>query len=165
MKPSQLDVEVETVVVPCTAKDLRATFGWLLTEMRMVGELFRPEERALLRKIMAHTDGPLTVGDLFPKFQRESEEHRTLRRLRAAHFIRPVSTGRWELDEPIEPTPFGRLMWDQLGEERIFTPPPVKPKAKTIEQHTPPPKASSVTWDNLLECVRERQKRLASAQE
>ena len=161
MKPTEVDVEVETITVPCSARDLKATFGWLLVEMRAVAQVFRPDERELLRTIMSHP-GPLLVSDLFPNFTRESEEHRTLRRLRAAHFIRPINTGRWEPDEPIEATPFGRIMWDRIGEQRIFAPPPVKPKGNPIDHPTPIPKPTPVTWDNLLECVRERQKRLAA---
>ena len=102
---------------------------------------------------MSHTGKRLTVGDLFPNFQREGEPHKTLRRLRAAQFIYPKKTGRWEPDEPIAVTPFGRMMWDQIGELRIFEPPPPpppKPKETTsVDAHTPPPKHAVVTWDNL----------------
>jgi hypothetical protein len=113
---------------------------------------------------MEHQGGPLTVSALFLTFEREGEAHKTLRRLRATQFIYPASTGRWEPDEPIEVTPFARLVWDHLGEERIFSPPPaVKPK-DPVDVHTPMPSEQRVvTWDNLLECVRERQQAQAAA--
>ena len=166
MKTSQVDVEFEAVSVPCTAKDLRATFGWLLKEMRSVGKILRPDERDILRKIMEHQGGPLTVSALFLTFEREGEAHKTLRRLRATQFIYPASTGRWEPDEPIEVTPFARLVWNHIGEERIFSPPPLDKVKHPVDVRTPmPAEQRVVTWDNLLECVRERQKAQAAAAE
>jgi hypothetical protein len=102
---------------------------------------------------------------LFPEFARECEAHKTLRRLRAAQFIYPKNTGRWEPDEQIAVTPFARLMWDNIGEDRIFSPPPVVPKGTaTVDTRTPPPNQQKVvTWDNLLECLHERQKAKAAA--
>jgi hypothetical protein len=165
MKTSQVDVEFETVTVPCTAKNLRATFGWLLKEMRSVGKILRPDERDILRRIMNHKGEMLTVSALFLTFEREGEAHKTLRRLRATQFIYPANTGRWEADEPIEVTPFARLMWDHIGEERIFAPPAVFKPKEAVDVRTPLPSAQrAVTWDNLLECVRERQKANAAAE-
>ena len=60
------------------------------------------------------------LASLFPEFTRESEGHKTLRRLRAAQFVRPARTGRWDPQEPIEVKPFARLMWDRIGEDAIF---------------------------------------------
>ena len=74
----------------------------------------------MLREIMSRESGALTVADIFPEFARESEGHRTLRRLRAAQFVRPARTGRWDPIEPIEVKPFARLMWDHIGEDAIF---------------------------------------------
>ncbi|MBN9118193.1 MAG: hypothetical protein J0I06_03360 [Planctomycetes bacterium] len=161
MTVPHVDFEFDTLTVPCTAKDLRATFGWLLLEMRAVAKVLRPDERDLLRKIMSHAGATLTVRGLFPEFRREGEAHKTLRRLRAAQFVYPKKTGRWEPDEPVAVTPFARKIWDQVGEERIFSPPPVPPKGTAIDMPTPPPKQPVVTWDNLLERIRERQKSLA----
>lgn len=163
MATSQVGFEIETVTVPCTPENIRATFGWLLLEMRSVTKVLRPDERDVLRKIMTHTGKPLTVRALFPDFERECEGHRTLRRLRATQFVYPKKSGRWEADEPVVVTPFARLVWDHLGEERIFTPPPVvAPKGAGIDMPTPPPKQQVVTWDNLLEHIRHRQKSLGS---
>lgn len=165
MSVSQVGFELDTLTVPCTAKDLKATFGWLLLEMRAVAQVLRPDERTLVRQLLSHTGKPLTVLDVFPDFQRECEGHKTLRRLRAAQFVYPKRTGRWEPDEPITVTPFARMMWDQLGEQRIFEPPPPpppQPKGTSIDSHTPPPKHAVVTWDNLLDHIRERQRVLAT---
>ena len=76
---------------------------------------------------MAHAGAPLTVRDLFPDFEREGEGHKTLRRLRASQFLYPARTGRWEPDEPVAVTPFARIAWDRVGEERIFSEPKTKP--------------------------------------
>ena len=156
MKASQVDIDVDSVMIRCTARDLKANFGWLLSEMRALAKQLRAEERDVLRVIMNHTGVALTVRAVFPQFTREGEAHRTLRRLRAGKFIRPTKTGRWEPDEPIEPTPFARMMWDRMGEDRIFTP-HAKPKSPSTSTRTPAPK-SAVTWDNLLERIHERKK-------
>ena len=158
MKTSGVDVALDTVTVPCSPKDLRATFGWLLIEMRSFGAVLNPEERGLLRKIMAHEGPPLLVNDLFPNFQRGSAGHAMLRHLRAALFIRPENSGRWERDESIGVTPFARMLWDRIGEERIFSPPPLAPNGASLGSRTPAPKQSPVTWDNFLEHLYARQK-------
>jgi hypothetical protein len=162
MKPSGVDVALDTVTVPCSAKDLRATFGWLLIEMRSFGAVLSPAERGLLRKIMAHEGAPFLVNELFPKFERGGAEHAMLRHLRAALFIRPEKTGRWEPDEPVAVTPFARMLWERIGEERIFSPPPIGPNASPVDTPTPAPKQSPVTWDNFLEHLYARQKALKS---
>jgi hypothetical protein len=61
------------------------------------------------------------VADVFPGFAREGEGHKTLRRFRAAQFVRPARTGRWDPDERIEVKRFARLMWDRVGEAVIFS--------------------------------------------
>jgi hypothetical protein len=162
MTAPQVAFDLDAVKVPCTAEDLRATFGWLLLEMRAAAKVLRADERAVLRKIMSHTGGVLTVRDLFPEFQREGEAHKTLRRLRATQFVYPKKTGRWEPGEPVAVTPFARKMWDSLGEERLFAPPPVKLQSTSIDMPTPPPSRPTVTWDNLLDRISEQQKALAS---
>lgn len=163
MKTSQVSFELDTVTVPCTARDLKQTFGWLLSEMRAVAKILRPDEREFLRKVMNHTGDTLIVGAVFPGFKRDSEAHKTLRRLRAAQFVYPPNTGRWEADESITVTPFARLLWASIGEDRIFSPPPLQPKNPSVDTRTPPPTQQKVvTWDNLLECLRERQKARAA---
>jgi hypothetical protein len=174
-----LTIDLGKDSISCTAGDLEATFAWLLAEMRSVAKVLRADERDLMRKIMTHTGPPLTVKDLFPAFTREGEPHKTLRRLRATQFIYPQRTGRWEPAEPVAVTPFARVVWDQLGEAGLFPPttvpavapsvapvippaPSVTPSAEPPVTQTPRPKP--VTWDNLLECVLERQAaRAASA--
>ena len=161
MNGTQGEVEVNTDAIPWTAKELQATFAWLLMEMRSAAKVLRPDEREVLRKMMAHAGGVLTVRDLFPAFRREGEAHKTLRRFRASQFAYPEKTGRWEPDEPIAVTPFARMVWDHLGEAKIFSGSCDKP-TKTVTDRTPPPKPMTATWDNLFECVRERQKALAT---
>jgi hypothetical protein len=120
MKVSELDLELGTVTMHCTTAEVARTLEALLGEMRLVIPKLRRDEREVLRRIMSHESGTLTVADVFPDFGRESEAHKTLRRFRAAQFIRPANTGRWDPNEPIEVKPFARLMWDRVGEAQIF---------------------------------------------
>jgi hypothetical protein len=138
MNASELTLDLGTVTMTCTTEEVAATFAWLLTEMQAAVPRLRPDERIRLRIIMSQESGTLTVGDVFPDFQRDSEEHKTLRRLRAGQFIRPAVSGRWELDELIEVKPFGRLMWERVGEEGIFPTParlqPAVPASVSFEE-------------------------------
>src|SRR5262245_59311335 len=89
MRLSELEIDLGGVAISCTTEEVEATLASLLREMRSVARLLRADERVALRKIMAHPSGSLTVGDVFRDFTRESESHKTLRRLRAAQFIKP----------------------------------------------------------------------------
>jgi hypothetical protein len=120
MSASELQLDLGTVTMKCTNEEVAATLAALLGEMRAVIPKLREDERDILRQIMAQDNGALTVGELFPDFARESEGHKTLRRLRAAQFIRPALTGRWDPQEAVEIKPFARLMWDRVGEDTIF---------------------------------------------
>jgi hypothetical protein len=120
MTPSELHIDLGTVTMDCTTDEVASTLAALLGEMRGVIPKLREDERDVLRQIMSQNSGALTVADVFPDFSRESEGHKTLRRLRAAQFLRPARTGRWEPHEPIEVKPFARLMWDHVGEDTIF---------------------------------------------
>jgi hypothetical protein len=120
MPKSEVQIDLGTTTINCTIEEIEATFAWLLVEMHAAIPRLRPDERAVLRRIMANESGSLTVSDVFPKFTRESEGHKTLRRLRAGQFIRPAKTGRWEPNERIELKPFGWLVWNRCGEAALF---------------------------------------------
>ena len=120
MTQSPVQLDLGSATMNCTAEEIAATLASLLNEMRLVIPRLREDERDLLRQIMSRDSGTLRVADVFPDFARESEGHKTLRRLRAAQFVRPERTGRWDPDEPIEIKPFARLMWDHIGEDAIF---------------------------------------------
>lgn len=120
MKLSPLTINLGPVPMSCTADEIGATLAALLDEMRAVIPMLRHDEREVLRRIMSHDGDALAVGEVFPDFSRESEAHKTLRRLRAAQFVRPAVHGRWDPEEPILVKPFARLMWDHLGEAEIF---------------------------------------------
>lgn len=122
MRPSELALDLGTATITCTTDEIEAALATYLREMRSVARLLRADERVALRKIMSQESGTLTVADVFWDFTRESEAHKTLRRLRAAQFIRPARTGRWDAAEPIEVKPFGRLMWEQIGEADLCSP-------------------------------------------
>ena len=133
MRKPELELDLGTVTMHCTTEEVAATLAALLREMRAVIPLLRPDEREVLRKIMSHEDA-LTVGEAFPGFVRSSEAHRTLRRLRAAQFVRPAKTGRWDPDERIEVKPFARLVWDRVGENVIFAGLPASPATAPAEE-------------------------------
>jgi hypothetical protein len=122
MSRSELEFQIGAVTMRCTTEEVSRTLSALLDEMRHVIPFLRPDERELLRYIMRHESGRLAVRDVFPAFARDSEGHKTLRRFRAAQFVRPAETGRWLRDERIEVKPFARLVWDHLGEDQIFAP-------------------------------------------
>ncbi|MCI0703283.1 MAG: hypothetical protein L0241_19570 [Planctomycetia bacterium] len=120
MNVCELEINLGKAAMRCSTDEIETTFAWLLAEMRVVARLLRPDERERLRKIMSYDSRALTVRDVFPHFSRESEGHKTLRRLRAAQFVRPAKSGRWDPNEEIEIKPFARLVWDRLGESAIF---------------------------------------------
>lgn len=115
-----LELDLGAVSMTCTTDEMAATLAALLREMRSVIPRLRADERDTLRTIMAHESHSLSVAELFPDFVREGEGHKTLRRFRAAQFVRPARTGRWDPKERIEVKPFARLMWERVGEEVIF---------------------------------------------
>lgn len=116
---SELALDLGTVTLNCTTEELGAALAGLLHEMHTAAPFIHPEEREALRRIMI-ADGTVTVADVFPDFARNSEAHNTLRKLRTAQFIRPADRDRWDADERIEIKPFARLLWDRVGEGRIF---------------------------------------------
>ena len=120
MSQPEVTLNLGGAAMDCTADDLAEALAGHLREIRSVVRLLRPDERVALRAIMSRPGGTLRVADVFHDFSRESEAHKTLRRLRAAQFIRPAETGRWDPDERIEVKPFARLLWDRLGEGEIF---------------------------------------------
>jgi hypothetical protein len=134
MRVPELELDLGTVTMRCTTDEVARTLAALLREMRLVIPLLRPDEREVLRQIMAHDNGRLIVRDVFPFFARESEAHKTLRRFRAAQFVRPANTGRWDSDEPIEVKPFARLMWDRVGEAELFPEASKKPAAAPADE-------------------------------
>jgi len=141
MKPSELEIDLGSTTMVCTRREIGDTLSALLGEMRVVLPKLRDDEREALRRIMSADRGSLTVREVFPDFARENEAHKTLRRLRAAQFVRPAVSGRWDPEERIEVKPFARLMWDHVGEEAIFAPatghaeePPIAAPADATEQ-------------------------------
>jgi hypothetical protein len=120
MSVSELELDLGTAAMNCTAEELAAAMTSFLREMRSVAGLLRPDERVALRMIMSRETGTLTVGEVFRGFSRDSEAHKTLRRLRAAQFVRPAKSGHWVPEERIEVKPFARLIWDRVGEGTIF---------------------------------------------
>ena len=120
MNESPIEIPLGSHTMSCTTEEIATTLGALLAEMRSVIPRLREDERDVLRQIMSQESGTLRVANVFPEFARESEAHKTLRRLRAAQFVRPSRSGCWHPGEPIEVKPFARLMWDHIGEDAIF---------------------------------------------
>jgi hypothetical protein len=147
MRVSELAIDLGGFKITCGTDEIEAVLATYLREMRSVARLLRADERVALRKIMSRESGTLTVGEVFHDFARESEAHKTLRRLRAAQFIRPARSGRWDADEPIEVKPFGRLMWEHVGEAALCAP------SRGVHVVTPAPEQADgeqpvVGWDD-----------------
>ncbi|WP_439621084.1 hypothetical protein [Gemmata sp.] len=151
MNLTEIEIDLGSVAMNCTGPEIGAVFAGLLREMQRMAPRLRADEVNALREVMSRESGTLTVGELFPEFERESEPHLTLRRLRAAQFIRPGRSGRWAVNEPIEVKPFARLVWDRLGEGALFPRPELDENVLSDETPTPgehPP----ATWDdNVLD--------------
>jgi len=130
-----LDLGAETI--HCHAEELAHAVAGSLREMRTAAPFVTADDRATLRFIMAHDSGSLTVGDVFPDFDRDSHVLKGLRRLRTAQFIRPLERDRWEADEHIEIKPFARLIWDRLGEAAIFGDAPEPDVSEDIDLSPP----------------------------
>jgi hypothetical protein len=120
MTQSDIELDLGAETFSCGAEEVAAVFAGLLREIQAAAQHIRPEERAALRRIMAAESGTLTVADVFPNFERDTEEHMTLRRLRTAQFIIPAGRDVWERDQFIAIKPFARLAWDRLGEAALF---------------------------------------------
>jgi hypothetical protein len=120
MSQSEVTLNLGGAAMDCTAEELAEAIAGHLREIRSVVRLLRPDERVALRAIMSRPSGTLRVAEVFRDFSRDSEAHKTLRRLRAAQFVRPAQTGCWNSDELIEDKPFARLLWDRLGEGELF---------------------------------------------
>jgi hypothetical protein len=116
----ELNLDLGAETIHCTEQELATALAGVLREMRAAAPFVTPNEREILRLIMSHPAGTLTVGDLFPTFDRDALALTALRRLRTAQFIRPADRDRWEAGERIEIKPFARLIWDRLGEAAIF---------------------------------------------
>lgn len=120
MTQSEIELDLGTENLSCSAEEIAAVVAGQLREMRAAAPFIGPEERAVLRRIMSYDSGALTVSDVFPGFERESAAHVTLRKLRTAQFILPAGRDVWEPDQHIAIKPFARLVWDRLGEAAIF---------------------------------------------
>lgn len=121
-----LELDLGTAALNCTAEEVAETFAGMLREMRAAALFVRPDEREALRQIMENASGTLTVADVFPDFERDSDAHNTLRKLRTAQFVLPAGRDMWSPNERIAIKPFAKLVWDRLGEAAIFEPAPAR---------------------------------------
>lgn len=117
---SEVALNLGFLSVKFKVEELDETLGSLVAEMRAIAGTLGESERKKLREIMAAPTDTLTVAAVFPDFSRETPAHETLRKLRDAQFIRPTERGRWESRKHISVKPFGRLMWEKVGEEKLF---------------------------------------------
>jgi hypothetical protein len=135
MTQSDIEFDLGTATMSCTAEEVAATFAGMLQEMRGSAAFVPAGERVVLRRIMAQDSGTFAVEDVFPDFARDSGGAlTTLRRLRTAQFIRPAGRDMWERGERIAIKPFAKLVWDRLGEEAIFAPAEEVPEAAAADE-------------------------------
>ncbi len=134
MTQSDIEFDLVTATMSCTADEVATTFAGMLREMQAAAPFIAQHERETLRWIMAHDSGSMTVGSVFPNFARDTEALTTLRKLRTAQFIRPAGRDMWDRDEHIAIKPFARLVWDRLGEDAIFGPEEETPAAVPVEE-------------------------------
>ena len=118
---SEFTLTLGIVSVKFKVDELNQTLESILSEMRSITSTLRIDEREVLQRIMNNRDKSLTVNDIYPNFKRDTEEHKTLRRLRDAQFIRPSEGDGWESHKHVEVKAFGRLMWEKVGEDKLFS--------------------------------------------
>jgi len=121
MRLKEFEIKLGFLTLKFEPREVEVAFEGFLSEMRTIVAILSEDQRTVLRRIMSAMADSLTVQDVFPKFQRGTPEHETLRRLREAQFIRPKGGGPWRAESQIEVKPFGRLMWDKVGEEQLFS--------------------------------------------
>jgi hypothetical protein len=139
MTQSDIELDLGAETLACSAEEAAAVFAGLLREIQAATQHIRRDERLALRRIMATESGTLTVADVFPDFERESDEHMTLRRLRTAQFILPAGRDVWEPDQRIAIKPFARLAWDRLGEAALFGDAPEEEQLEEEQPEEPQP--------------------------
>lgn len=120
MTSSKVHISLDSQIIACSVGEIASTFAGLLHEMKVAVPFLHANDREVLRKIMACEPATLTVAELFPDFERGSEAHDTLRRLRTAQFIRPAGRDMWDRGSQIDIKPFARLAWNRIGEAGIF---------------------------------------------
>lgn len=120
MSQAAVELDLGPVLLDCTPAEIATVFAGLLREIRIAVPRLSGADRHALRLIMARPNRALTVAELFPGFERDSDAHATLRRLRTAQFLRPFGPDKWHRDARIETKPFARLLWERLGEHALF---------------------------------------------
>ena len=120
LRVKEVEVDLHFLKVKFEPEELEATLSDIVGEMKKIVSALRTDEREVLRKVMSSVSGSFVVAEIFPHFIRGSEAHQTLRRLRDAQFIRPLKGGPWEENKHIEIKAFGNLMWQKIGEKKLF---------------------------------------------
>lgn len=120
MTDNALELDIGPVHVNCTRKEVARVFAEQLREVRAAAAHLSDTDRRALRFIMSQPNRSLAVADVFPEFERNSEEHAALRRLRTAQFVLPVGPDKWDRDTVIETKPFARFLWERFGEPLLF---------------------------------------------
>jgi hypothetical protein len=121
MRLAKVTLNLGVVTAEFEIDRLEGVLGDILREMRTITGALNTADREMLRHLMSRPSGSLKVIDIYPNFTRESDEHTALRRLREAQFIRPLGNGNWQAGKFIEIKSFGRLMWEAVGEQDLFT--------------------------------------------
>lgn len=120
MTDNALELDIGPVHVNCTRKEVARVFAEQLREVRAAAEHLDETDRRALRFIMSQPNRSLAVTDVFPEFERNSEEHAALRRLRTAQFVLPMGPDKWDRDTVIDTKPFARFLWERFGEPLLF---------------------------------------------
>lgn len=121
MRLTDIEIDLKLVKLKFKSDELEKILADVLTEMRSITTGLGVDECEKLRTIMAKPSGTFAVTDIYPTFSRGNPEHEKLRRLRDAQFIRPAGGGRWHTESRIEIKPFGKMMWEKVGEQKLFT--------------------------------------------
>jgi hypothetical protein len=121
-RAEKLKINVLGQEIELTTTEASKTFEELISEIKMIVNKITPDEREKLKQIMQEKSGRYTVKEVFQNFNREKDNAalETLRKFRDAQFVRPQGGGQWQIEKRIEIKPFGKLMWEKVGSEKLF---------------------------------------------
>ena len=97
--------------VELTSEQAKRALDELLQDIADSTNELTAVESSLFERII-RSGGKESVEAIFPGFQRDSEEHRQLGRLRDRKLIRPFESGRWQGPKHPVVTRFGQLVYE-----------------------------------------------------
>lgn len=118
----KLKINVLGQEIELTTTQASKTLEELIGAIKRIVKEITDNEKEQLEKIMQAESGHYTVKQVFPNFNRADDNPalKTLRKFRDAQFVRPQGGGQWQREKKIEIKPFGKVIWEKVGSEKLF---------------------------------------------